>query len=77
LVTSGLIKMFIIELIINLIQPYPYLESIIEINKGDNIIKLSFSHLSLLFSVLRIYLSIKLINHYNSWTNTRSKRIGY
>ncbi len=68
--------MFIVELVINIIQPFPYLESVMEIQHGGNTIKLSFSHLSLLFCVLRIYLSIKLIDHYNIWTNTRSKRIG-
>lgn len=68
--------MFVVELVINVIQPFPYLESTIEINRGSTTIKLSLSHLSLLFCVLRIYLSIKLIDHYNTWTNTRSKRIG-
>ena len=69
--------MFIVELIINIIQPYPYLECIIHYNNGNINIKLSLSHLSLLINVVRVYLTIKLINHYNRWTNTRAKRIGY
>lgn len=65
-----------LELVFNIIQPFPYLEETFELENGLRTSKLSLSHISTLFIVLRIYMIYKLLNHYNMWTNDRSKRIG-
>ena len=75
--SSGYYKYFFIEIFLNIIQPFPYLEFTFKYNNGNNyIVKLSFSHICTIFMVVRIYLTFKLLNYYTVWTNARSKRIG-
>ena len=75
--SSGYYKVFFIEILLNIIQPFPYLEFTFKYNQGKEFkVKLSFSHICTILMVIRIYLTIKLLNYYTIWTNARSKRIG-
>jgi hypothetical protein len=74
--TSGFIKTFLIEILFNIIQPFPYLDYNFSFSNGQDYVTCSLSHISTILMVLRLYLIYKLLNHYNMWTNTRSKRIG-
>ena len=75
--SSGYYKVFFVEILLNIIQPFPYLEFTFKYNQGKDFkVKLSFSHICTILMVIRIYLTIKLLNYYTIWTNARSKRIG-
>lgn len=73
--TSGYYKTFILEILLNIIQPFPYVEFTFHYNQGDYRVKLSFSHICTVLMMIRVYLTYKLLNHYNIWTNARSKRV--
>lgn len=64
-----------VEILFNIIQPFPYLDYTFQFSNGLIDVTCSLSHLSTILMVLRLYLIFKLLNHYNMWTNARSKRI--
>ena len=75
--SSGYYKVFFVEILLNIIQPFPYVEFTFKYNQGKTKnIKLSFSHICTILMIIRIYLTLKLLNYYTIWTNARSKRIG-
>ena len=75
--SSGYYKVFFVEILLNIIQPFPYVEFTFKYSQGKIFkVKLSFSHICTILMVIRIYLTIKLLNYYTIWTNARSKRIG-
>lgn len=71
-----MLKSFLFELLINLVQPIPNFEMTAEYNNSQMLVIISLSHCAMIIMVFRIYLTYKLLNHYNTWTNPRSKRIG-
>lgn len=70
-----MLKMFIFEVLLNIIQPFPFLESSFKWQNHNTPVTLSISHICVLFIVIRVYLTYKILDHYNIWTSERAKRI--
>jgi hypothetical protein len=69
-------KQFVIEILLNVFQPIPYFEYDFQIFNSQLLVRCSFGHILAILTAIRIYLTFKLLNHYNLWTNQRAKRIG-
>jgi hypothetical protein len=68
-------KQFIIEILLNVVQPIPYMEFDFETYNSDLKVKISLGHILTILTAIRVYLTFKVLNHYNLWTNQRAKRI--
>lgn len=69
------VKTFLIEMLIQIIQPYPYVSTHWVTKTIGNDIHYSMSAILFSFCILRLYVCVKVIRYWNFYSNSRSRRI--
>jgi hypothetical protein len=66
---------FILEALLHCVQPYPFLEKHWKIVTLGNEVYYSASATLYTFSLIRLYVCVKVIKYFNFYSNEKSKRI--
>lgn len=75
LVSTGLWKFLLIEILINSLVCPPSVDFTFTMTSVGNSLVYSFDALTSFFALFRIYSVLRLFEHYSHWTNERSKRV--
>ena len=72
---SSYFRYFLIEAFVYAVQPVPFLEVDFKVYQLNGALFISLNEILASFSLLRVFLSLKLLRHHSKWTNEHSSAI--